>query len=40
MARPAQQVEIAQVIAWLSSRTNTYMTGQTITVDGGLSVRF
>ena len=40
IARPAQPVEIAQVIAWLSSRTNTYMTGQTITVDGGLSVRF
>jgi len=40
IARPAQPVEIAQVIAWLASRTNTYMTGQTITVDGGLSVRF
>jgi NAD(P)-dependent dehydrogenase (short-subunit alcohol dehydrogenase family) len=40
IARPAQPVEIAQVIAWLASHTNTYMTGQTITVDGGLSVRF
>lgn len=40
IARAAFPVEIAQVIAWLSSQSNTYMTGQTLTVDGGLSARF
>lgn len=40
IARPAFPVEIAQVIAWLASHSNTYMTGQTLTVDGGLSARF
>jgi NAD(P)-dependent dehydrogenase (short-subunit alcohol dehydrogenase family) len=38
--RPALPVEIAHVIAWLASSSNTYMTGQTLTVDGGLSARF
>ncbi len=38
--RPALPIEIAHVIAWLASSSNTYMTGQTLTVDGGLSVRF
>jgi len=40
IARPALPVEIAHVIAWLASSSNTYVTGQTITVDGGLSARF
>jgi 3-oxoacyl-[acyl-carrier protein] reductase len=40
IARPAFPVEIAHVIAWLASHSNTYMTGQTLTVDGGLSARF
>jgi len=40
IARPAFPVEIAQVITWLASHSNTYMTGQTLTVDGGLSARF
>lgn len=40
IARPASPVEIAHVIAWLASSSNTYMTGQTLTVDGGLSARF
>jgi len=40
IARPALPVEIAHVIAWLASSSNTYVTGQTITVDGGLSERF
>ena len=40
IARAALPGEIAQVIAWLASRSNTYMTGQTLTVDGGLSARF
>ena len=38
--RPALPIEIAHVIAWLASPSNTYMTGQTLTVDGGLSARF
>ena len=38
--RPALPIEIANVIAWLASPSNTYMTGQTLTVDGGLSARF
>jgi len=40
IARPALPVEIAHVIAWLASSSNTYVTGQTVTVDGGLSARF
>jgi len=40
IARPALPVEIAHVITWLASSANTYMTGQTLTVDGGLSARF
>ena len=40
IARPAQPSEIAQGIAWLASKSNTYMTGQTVTIDGGLSARF
>lgn len=40
IARAAFPVEIAQVIAWLASHANTYMTGQILTVDGGLSARF
>ena len=40
IARPAMPVEIAHVITWLASSSNTYVTGQTITVDGGLSARF
>ena len=33
--RLAQSREVAKVIAWLASEENTYITGQTITVDGG-----
>ena len=40
IARPALPVEIAHVITWLASSSNTYVTGQTLTVDGGLSARF
>ncbi|CAB4854490.1 unannotated protein [freshwater metagenome] len=40
IARPASPVEIAHVITWLASSSNTYVTGQTLTVDGGLSARF
>lgn len=40
IARAALPIEIAQGIAWLASKSNTYMTGQTVTIDGGLSARF
>lgn len=40
IGRAALPIEIARVIAWLSSHSNTYLTGQTLTVDGGLSARF
>jgi 3-oxoacyl-[acyl-carrier protein] reductase len=38
--RAAQPIEIAKQVAFLCSEANTYTTGQTITVDGGLSARF
>lgn len=38
--RPAAPTEIANAIAWLASASNTYVTGQTLIVDGGLSSRF
>jgi 3-oxoacyl-[acyl-carrier protein] reductase len=40
IARAALPIEIAQGIAWLASKSNTYITGQTVTIDGGLSARF
>ena len=38
--RYAMPDEIAQHVAWLGSERNTYMTGQVLTVDGGLTVTF
>ena len=38
LLRAADAQEIAQLIAWLSSKKNTYITGQSITIDGGLSI--
>ena len=38
--RYAMPAEIAEHVAWLSSERNTYMTGQVLTVDGGLTVTF
>jgi len=38
--RAAQPPEIAVHAVWLCSDENSYLTGQTITVDGGLSARF
>ena len=32
--------EIAAPVAWLASDQNTYVTGQVVTVDGGLTVSF
>ena len=38
--RYAMPAEIAEHVAWLASERNTYMTGQVLTVDGGLTVTF
>lgn len=40
IGRAAAAAEIADVALWLASGSNTYTTGQVITVDGGLSARF
>lgn len=39
MGRMAQPLEIAQVVYFLCSEKNTYLTGQKITVDGGYTER-
>ena len=40
LRRAAQSEEVAETIAWLASEANSYVTGQVLTVDGGLSARF
>lgn len=40
IGRAAQPIEIAKHVAFLCSEQNTYLTGQTIQVDGGISSRF
>jgi NAD(P)-dependent dehydrogenase (short-subunit alcohol dehydrogenase family) len=40
LARPGKPEEIAAYVAWLASAENTYMTGQIVTVDGGVTVTF
>jgi NAD(P)-dependent dehydrogenase (short-subunit alcohol dehydrogenase family) len=40
LRRYAEPEEIARHVAWLSSEENTYLTGQVVTVDGGLTVTF
>lgn len=40
LRRAAQPAEIAAHAAWLASAENTYLTGQVVTVDGGLTVTF
>lgn len=40
LRRPAEPAEIAAHAAWLCSEENSYLTGQVITVDGGVSVTF
>jgi len=40
LRRAAQPAEIAGHVAWLASEQNTYLTGQVVTVDGGLTVTF
>ena len=39
MKRMAEPYEIAEVVYFLGSETNTYLTGQKITVDGGFTVK-
>jgi NAD(P)-dependent dehydrogenase (short-subunit alcohol dehydrogenase family) len=38
--RSAEPWEIARHVAWLASGDNTYLTGQVVTVDGGLTATF
>jgi NAD(P)-dependent dehydrogenase (short-subunit alcohol dehydrogenase family) len=38
IGRAAEPAEIAQHVAWLCSARNTYVTGQVLYVDGGLSI--
>ena len=40
LRRYAEPSEIARHVAWLASEENTYLTGQVVTVDGGLTVTF
>lgn len=40
LQRAAAPAEIAETITWLASESNTYVTGQVLTVDGGLTARF
>ena len=40
LRRPAQPEEVAVHAAWLCSQENSYVTGQSLGVDGGLSVTF
>ena len=39
VGRLAQPVEIAKAVLWLGSEENTYITGQQIVVDGGLTIK-
>ena len=40
LRRYAEPAEIAAHVAWLASDQNTYVTGQVLTVDGGVTVTF
>jgi 3-oxoacyl-[acyl-carrier protein] reductase len=40
LGRGASPAEIAPPVDWLSSRDNTYITGQVVTADGGLTMTF
>jgi 3-oxoacyl-[acyl-carrier protein] reductase len=40
LRRAAEPPEIAAHAAWLCSEQNTYLTGQVVTVDGGLTIAF
>ena len=40
MRRYAEPSEIAAHVSWLASSENSYVTGQVLTVDGGVTVTF
>jgi NAD(P)-dependent dehydrogenase (short-subunit alcohol dehydrogenase family) len=40
LRRAAQPDEVARHVLWLASSANTYLTGQVVTVDGGLTATF
>jgi 3-oxoacyl-[acyl-carrier protein] reductase len=40
LRRHAEPAEVAPSVVWLASEQNTYVTGQVVGVDGGLSVTF
>jgi len=40
LGRQAQPAEIAEVVTWLASELNGYVTGHVLTVDGGLTATF
>ena len=40
LGRSAMAGEIAAPVDWLSGRDNTYITGQVVTADGGLTMTF
>ena len=40
LGRPALPSEIAELVAWLASDANTYVTGEVIRIDGGLGATF
>ena len=40
LRRGGQPEEVAELIAWLASEKNTYVTGQVVVIDGGLTVTF
>jgi NAD(P)-dependent dehydrogenase (short-subunit alcohol dehydrogenase family) len=40
LLRPGTPEEIAEAILFFANPLNTYCTGATLTVDGGLSVKF
>lgn len=40
LARAAQPEEVAQAVLFLADPANTYMTGHTLVVDGGLTITF
>jgi 3-oxoacyl-[acyl-carrier protein] reductase len=40
LRRAATPAEVAETVTWLAGESNSYVTGQVLTVDGGLSARF